>query len=139
MRIILTYEITNIYRELYHFDVHTDSIHYVAIYYSHRNDDSDLWGDQWNTFYQNNFFSKLDKLATDHPSLEQAVADMRSEYNPVKRRTDLGHTYYHGMAGRISLPRPKMTEQQIREGILTQVAACMNNCKIKGIDFAGVY
>ena len=140
-KISIHHKIDETSKEIYEFEKSSSNTwSYVGIYFSHRNGVCDVWGDQWDKFYESDRLKEYDEVAksfgyTNHsdmmddcdpfPYWEEKLIAINDTYNPVCQKTEYGKPYYGGIYwGSGSNTRkqypPKNTEKQVEEEILKQ-------------------
>lgn len=140
--ISIPYIINNTSKEIYEFKQTTiNRWEYVGIYYSNRNDENDVWGDEWNKFYAekmeeeiqavvlaNGFedFSDMMENTCSCSFSDREISLIRRKYSPSIQKTQDGRLYYSGIywgLGRSKgKPAPKMSEKKISEEILRRLS-----------------
>lgn len=130
-------------KEIYEFEkTSSNTWEYVGIYFSHRNDKNDVWGDQWDKFYESHRIFNYDEIAKslgyndhteifdecDYHSYEcDKLREIDTKYNPTCQKTKNFKTYYYGIywgygsKERLNYP-PKITEEQVKQEILKQTS-----------------
>jgi hypothetical protein len=114
----------------------------VGIYFSHRNGENDVWGDEWSKHFKSLKIQRLDNLAKSfgyfdysdmsynynfRSDVDEKLTELETMFNPVVNKTINGDTYYSGMNwgsdGTISKKyTPKLTMTEIKDQILKQIS-----------------
>jgi hypothetical protein len=137
MEISIEHRINETTKEIYIFQSFEVGVWlYVGIYYSNRNDETDVWGDEWNKKYSKKRDEELDFLANKngydkidewvdndvHAKYNGELYKLIDKYRPTCNKTLDGRTYYHGRSWSYGYgsdqPRPKISEEQIKDAIL---------------------
>lgn len=122
----IKHELSETYREIYVFDVLPTFVIYRGIYYSHRNDRFDIWGDEWADVYgkdegdaKQKCISKYQQCFFDEipRSCQLEWEAIGNKYNPVLNKTKDGKSYYSGQMGGLTLPTPKLSVEELRQKI----------------------
>lgn len=142
MKFEITYQISETEREIYELNLLEGYIVFTGIFYSARNDENDVWGDEWNTYYANTqqkLYAELNRedeeTHLDDFIYESKRKSIQEKYNPCYHKTIHGKTYYHGeyFAGNSESedrPKPKMSKEEIRDNITMQLKTMVENAKI---------
>jgi hypothetical protein len=135
----IEYIIDETHKEIYGFTERGDNTYYYdSISYASRNDEDDIWGDEWREYYSEKMTEELEKYAklqgyedfADLPRITGGddihyyeVRNIRNKYNPSIQKTIYGEQYLHGRSvhGFIKLPEPKMTTEEIKNAILQKI------------------
>ena len=141
MKVDIIHEISPINREIYHFNVSKEYIDYEGISISYRNDENDIWGDEWSKHYKEKEKTEKDEVWKQNPeydgcwwdeipcSVTMQLEKIHNKYNPVLHKTIFGKTYYGGSFG-ANNPPPKITETEIRKRIKEEVDKRLTNAKL---------
>lgn len=136
MRVEIQHIVDERTKEIYHFEKHGSVWKYVGIYFSRRNDENDIWGDEWTKRFHDQKMEELNFWAQskgyeDYYSIgwtdldawtdKWEIDEIRNKYNPVCQSTKHGEPYYSGQYGG-ELPKPKISVDQIKIEILKQVS-----------------
>lgn len=138
-KLLVEYIIDDISKEIYHFVLSGDTWIYSGIYYVHRNDRDDVWGDQWGDKYKIKQREELDELSISlgyaHYDemgdecgewMDDRVDEIYNAYNPVCQKTRHGKPYYSGCYWGYGLRDkqydPKMSEEDLIKYITRQVS-----------------
>jgi hypothetical protein len=142
MKFKIIYQISEIEREIYEFHLHDEYIVFTGIYYSARNDEDDVWGDEWDSYYNDAKEKEYEILDREFDETdlndfiyESKINNISHRYNPCANKTIHGKTYYHGdyFAGNSESkdrPKPKISEEEIRNNIAMQLKTMVENAKI---------
>lgn len=107
MKLTLIHTKSETCRELFEFEISYNNISYDSYWISYRNDENDIWGDEWQEAHQ----SEIDLLEADieriyedtNDSDSQEIRDLRSEiiknYWPTYCKTIRGETRLGGQSG----------------------------------------
>jgi hypothetical protein len=124
-------------KEIYQFENTGGVWVYTGIYYAHRNDSEDIWGDEWADNYEKEKAQKLNEVAKklgfddyadllDYGNDQMECDEIYTKYNPVCQKTTNGKVYYCGMSWGMGSykdrPSPKLTEKEIIQAITNQVS-----------------
>ncbi|MHA2047742.1 MAG: hypothetical protein ACW99G_23410 [Candidatus Thorarchaeota archaeon] len=123
-------------KEIYKFRECGDSWDYVGIFYSHRDDADDVWGDEWSEHYADKRSEELNAVAEslglestsemcgwDWDTHGHHFEEVKRKYNPVCQKTKHGKTRYSGShGGRRDHPTPKISVDEIKAEILKQIS-----------------
>lgn len=140
-KVSIHHKISDTSKEIYEFEGCGNNWHYVGIYYSNRSGVDDVWGDEWEKFYEKSKVSELETIAksfdyedyhdmidnNDFGDLAEKIGEIYEKYNPVCQKTTNGETYLYGTYwGEGSKTRkeypPKISEEKIKEEILKQIS-----------------
>lgn len=147
MRVTVIHELSVNERELYEFEVGNHTISYVGFYRSRRNNAEDTWGDEWNLKFGEKQAAEEKEFQRQHPewdffwswdeipfSIMQKYLHISQKYNPVMQRTSyeggFGFPYLVGKIGR-NLPKPKLTEKEIRKQVKRLVNEELKKLKLE--------
>lgn len=137
MKIEIEYIVSPTLKEIYWFEREgREDWRYVGIMYSRRNDENDIWGDQWEEYYDKQKDEELEELARKHgfDSLFDANWDRENcppelrkiidKYNPIANHTKNGEPYYCGeiFANWSKKPAPKLSIEEIKQKILEKIS-----------------
>lgn len=144
-KISIHHKIDETSKEIYEFErTSSNTWDYVGIYFSHRNDEDDVWGDEWGKFYEDLKILEKDRIAEsfgysghsemldgfDYYSYEyDKLREIDTKYNPICQKTKHGKTYYSGMSWGCNTKDkdrskyiPKISKEEIKEEILRQTS-----------------
>jgi hypothetical protein len=134
--------ITPTTKEIYMFNSFEIGVwEYCGIFYSNRNDETDIWGDEWHMAYAKLYDEELDFLANKygyvnvntwidndiHAKYSVDLNKLIDKYRPTCNKTLDGRTYYHGMSWSYGYgsdqPKPKMSIEEIEAAILRKTSS----------------
>lgn len=137
------YQISDTSKEIYQFQQTGDNTwKYVGIYFSNRNDVSDLWGDRWKKdiaflcqkdqelkalavkFGYDDFLEAIDN-EPEGGSFDEEAALIQRKYNPCCQKTNKGELYYSGIhwgyGNRKGQYKPKLSSEEIEKEIVNKI------------------
>ena len=143
MEVKIKYEISPTEREIYHFRITNGNvIEYTGIGVAYRNDENDIWGDEWSQYYAGKKKKELDEVNKEYREYDgydyyelpyeftSKLEKINSKYNPVMNKTNFGKPYYSGSHSSNN-PTPKLTESTILQLIKEEVDKLLTNAKLE--------
>lgn len=139
MKIQIEYIKSTTEKIIYSFNIDNNfNYKYTGIWYSYRNDEKDIWGDQWEYHYgltcvseQLAFEDKHDYYpdSWDYNPLDEEYQAIAKKYNPVCQKTKFGKPYLSG-AYEGKLPKFEIPEKEILKKLKSAIRTKIKNSKI---------
>jgi hypothetical protein len=141
MKVSIEHKLNSTSKEIYEFiSLERGVWKYSGIFYSNRNDETDVWGDEWEKTYSKVRDEELNLLANKngyadvdewidndiHAEYNEELDKIIKRYRPTCNKTLDGRTYYHGISWGYGFSEPKHTPkisiEQIKDSILRQTS-----------------
>ena len=138
MTIKLINQISETKRELFVFEVSNHSIKYEGYALSYRDDENDVWGDEYQEKFKEEREALNDKIhatwdeddgSYEFQELRRKLGRDLDQYNPCLAKTSRGETKYYAKYGR-SLPKYPWVEEAIRDLVAVKVNTLIKTLKI---------
>jgi hypothetical protein len=145
MKIQIEYIKSTTEKIIYRFTIDNNfNFNYTGILYSYRNDENDIWGDQWEDYYgitcvaeQLAFEDKHDYYpgSWDYNPLDAEYTAIAEKYNPVLHKTKFGKPYLSGAYGG-KLPKFEIPEKEIIKKLKLVIKEKLKKSKIIQLTYA---
>jgi hypothetical protein len=137
MKITLIHTLSPTTRELFEFDLDY-SIRYVAYFISHRDDENDIWGDEWQEYHKKEkgeawqiINDKLDNEGYNDwdDEIYGLKENLRNKYWPTCCKTIRGETRLSGQSGG-KMPAYPWSERALKQILIGEVEKKIMDSKI---------
>jgi hypothetical protein len=139
MKIQIEYIKSTTEKIIYSFNIDNDfNFNYTGILYSYRNDENDIWGDQWEYHYGLTCVAEQLAFEDKHDyypdgwywnPLDVEYDAIAEKYNPILHKTKFGKPYLSGAYGG-KLPKFEIPEKEILKKLKSAIRTKIKNSKI---------
>lgn len=147
MKVTIKHRINNTLIEFYTFEIYGSSISYEGIMYSRRAHSKDLWGHEWDKYFDKQKKKEFKEVDNNYDNgkisseweYQSTISKVRDKYNPtchyikdgkrVNSYSEGVKSYYSGSFGPNS-PKPKLSKEQIKEKIGKILAGKVKTAKM---------
>lgn len=138
MKLTLIHTKSETCRELFEFEVDYNNIQYVFYWISYRNDENDIWGDEWQEAHDKELglaWEKINKMLDEEGyndwdrEISELKEDLRNKYWPTYCKTIRGETRCSGESGG-KMPKYPWDEMELKNLLSKEAAKEIEKAKI---------